>query len=139
MAKLTINQVLQQAVDAHKAGQSHEAHRLYAAILKAQPKHPDANHNTGLLAAGVGKIELALRFFKTALEANPSIAQFWYSHIVSLIKLERLADAKVLLDQAKNKGICGADFDQLEQRLNDAIKVLAIKPDYADAYNNMGI
>ena len=113
MAKLTINQVLQQAVDAHKAGQSQEAHRLYAAILKAQPKHPDANHNMGLLAAGVGKIELALRFFKTALEANPSIAQFWYSHIVSLIKLERLADAKVLLDQAKNKGIWGADFDQL--------------------------
>ena len=139
MAKLTINQVLKQAVDAHKAGQSQEAHRLYAAILKAQPKHPDANHNTGLLAVGVGKIELALPFFKTALEANPSIAQFWYSHIVALIKLERLADAKVLLDQAKNKGIRGVDFDQLEQRLNGAIKALAIKPDYADAYYNMGI
>ncbi len=139
MAKLTINQVLQQAVDAHKAGQSQEAHRLYAAIIKAQPKHPDANHNMGLLAVGFGKIELALPFFKTALKANPSIAQFWYSYIVALIKLERLTDAKVLLDQTKSKGIKGVDFDQLEQRLNDAIKALAIKPDYADAYNNMGI
>ena len=161
VAKLTINQVLQQAVDAHKAGQSQEAHRLYAAILKVQPKHPDANHNTGLLTVGFGKIELALPFFKTALEANPSNAQFWYSHIVALIKLERLIDAKALLDQAKSKGIKGADFDQLEQRLNDAgahnkmgialqeqgkleeaieayNKALAIKPDYAEAYNNMG-
>ena len=97
--------MLQQAVDAHKAGQSQEAHRLYAAILKAQPKHPDANHNTGLLTVGFGKIELALPFFKTALEANPSNAQFWYSHIVALIKLERLIDAKVLLDQAKAKAL----------------------------------
>ena len=162
MAKLTINQVLQQAVDAHKAGQSQEAHRLYAAILKVQPKHPDANHNTGLLTVGFGKIELALPFFKTALEANPSNAQFWYSHIVALIKLERLIDAKALLDQAKSKGIKGADFDQLEQKLNDvdayynmgialqkqnkleeAIvaynKALSIKPDYVEAYYNMGI
>ncbi|MDA8760805.1 tetratricopeptide repeat protein, partial [Amylibacter sp.] len=138
MAKLTINQILQQGIDAHKAGQMQEAHRLYAAILKVQPKHPDANHNTGLLAVGVGKIELALPFFKTALEGNPSIAQFWYSHIVALIKLERLIDAKVLLGQAKSKGIKGADFDQLEQRLNDANKALAIKPDYAEAYYKIG-
>jgi tetratricopeptide (TPR) repeat protein len=115
VVKLTINQLLQQGVDAHKAGQVQEAHRLYATILKALPKHPDANHNTGLLTVGFGKIELALPFFKTALEANPSNAQFWYSHIVALIKLERLIDAKVLLDQAKSKGIKGADFDKLEQ------------------------
>ena len=123
MAKLTISQALQQGIEAHKAGQVQEAHRLYAAILKVQPRHPDANHNTGLLAVGDGKIELAVPFFKTALEANPSIAQFWYSHIVALIKLERLIDAKALLDQAKSKGIKGADFDQLEHGLNEAKKV----------------
>ena len=76
MVKLTINQVLQQGIEAHKAGQVQKAHRLYAAILKVQPKHPDANHNTGLLVVGFGKVELALPFFKTALEANPSNAQF---------------------------------------------------------------
>ena len=139
MAKLTINRVLQQAVDAHKTGQLQKAHHLYAAILKVQPKHPDANHNMGLLIVGDGKVEIALPFFKAALEANPGNAQFWYSHIVALIKLERLIDAKVLLDQTKSKGIKGADFDQLEQRLNDANKALAIKPDYEDAYYNMGI
>jgi len=139
LAKLTINQILQHAVDAHKAGQVQEAHRMYAAILKVQPKHPDANHNTGLLTVGYGKIELALPFFKIALEANPSNAQFWYSHIVALIKLKRLIDAKVLLDEAKSKGIQGADFDQLEQKLNEANKALSIKPNNANAYNNMGI
>ncbi len=74
--ELTIDQALQQGVEAHKAGQVQEADRLYTAILKAQPKHPDANHNMGVLAVGVGKVQEALPFFKTALEANPSIASF---------------------------------------------------------------
>jgi len=139
VTKLTISQALQQGVDAHKTGQVQEAHRLYAAILKAQPKHPDANHNMGLLFVGDGKIEVALPFFRIALEANPNIAQFWYSHIVALIKLERLLDAKILLDQAKNKGIKGGDFDQLEQKINDTNKALAVKSGNADTHNNMGV
>ena len=139
MAKLTINQALQHGVEAQKAGQLHEAKRLYNAILKAQPKHPDANHNMGALIVSFGKIELALPFFKRALEANPNIAQFWHSYIDVLIKLERLIDAKALLDQAKSKGAEDAGFVRLEQRLNEANKAFSIKTNRADAYYNMGI
>jgi predicted Zn-dependent protease len=120
VAELTIDQALQQGVEAHKAGQVQEADRLYTAILKAQPKHPDANHNMGVLAVGVGKVEQALPFFKTALEANPATAQFWLSYIDALIKLDKLADAKAVLDQAKSKGAKGDGFDKLEQRLKEA-------------------
>ena len=120
MAELTLDQALQKGVEAHKAGQVQEADRLYTAILKAQPKHPDANHNMGILAVGVGKIQEALPFFKTALEANPAMAQFWLSYIDTLIKLDKLADAKAVLDQAKSKGAKGDSFDKLEQRLKEA-------------------
>ncbi|MDB2466892.1 tetratricopeptide repeat protein [Planktomarina temperata] len=120
MAELTIDQALQQAIEAHKAGRVQEADRLYTAILKAQPKHPDANHNMGVLAVGVGKVEQALPFFKTALEANPATAQFWLSYIDALIKLGKLADGKAVLDQAKSKGAKGDGFDKLEQRLKEA-------------------
>ena len=120
MTELTIDQALQKGIEAHKAGQVQEADRLYTAILKAQPKHPDANHNMGVLAVGVGKVEQALPFFKTALEANPATAQFWLSYIDALIKLERLADAKALFDQAKSKGAKGDGFDKLEKQLNEA-------------------
>ena len=51
--ELTLDEVLQKAIEAHKAGQIQEAERLYAAILKAQPKHPDANHNMGVLTIGM--------------------------------------------------------------------------------------
>ena len=59
---------------------------------------------------------------KTALEANPNIAQFWLSYIDALIKLERLADAKAVFDQAKSKGAKGDGFDKLEKRLDEARK-----------------
>ena len=116
--ELTIGQALQNAIEAHKAGQVQEADRLYTAILQAQPKHPDANHNMGVLAVGVGKVQEALPFFKTALEASPDTAQFWLSYIDALIKLDKLTDAKAFLDQAKSKGAQGDRFDQLEKMLS---------------------
>ena len=57
--ELTIDQALQKGIEAHKAGQVQEADRLYTAILKAKPKHPDANHNLGMLAVSIGKVEEA--------------------------------------------------------------------------------
>ena len=116
--ELTLDQALQKGVEAHKAGKAQEADQYYTAILKANPKHPDANHNMGVLAVGLGKVETALLFFKTALEANPNIAQFWLSYIDALIKLERfVAEAKTVFDQAKSNGAAGEGFDQLEKRL----------------------
>ena len=75
--ELTLDEALQKGVEAHKAGQIQEAERVYTVILKAQPNHPDANHNMGVLAVGVGKIQQALPFFKTALEAYSSAGQYW--------------------------------------------------------------
>ena len=77
--ELTLEQALQKGVEAHKAGKVQEADRYYTAILKANPKHPDANHNMGVLAVGVGKLQDALPFFKLALEANPNICLLYTS------------------------------------------------------------
>ena len=78
--ELTLEEALQKAVKAHKAGQIQEADDLYKGIIQSQPKHPNANRNIGVLAVSVSKIHEALPFFKTALEANSSIGQFWQSY-----------------------------------------------------------
>ena len=57
----------------------------------------------------------ALRF-KATLKANPSVAQYWLSYIDALIKLDRIADAKAVFDQAKGNGAKGNGFDQIEKR-----------------------
>ncbi|MDG2473914.1 MAG: tetratricopeptide repeat protein [Paracoccaceae bacterium] len=114
--KLTLIEALEKGVQAHKSGRLGEADQYYTAILKAQPSHSDANHNMGVLAVGIGKVEGALPFFKKALDANASITQYWLSYIDALIAVGRLDDAKVVFDQAKDKGIKGKDLDKLEQK-----------------------
>ena len=126
--ELTLNEALKKGVEAHKAGQVEEADKLYTAVLKAQPKNPDANHNMGVLYVGVGKINKALPFFKTALEANSSIGQFWLSYISALIKLGYFSEAKAAFEQAKDKGAKGEGFDQLKTQLSESSASLQDPP-----------
>ena len=118
--EFTLEQALQKGVEAHKAGNVYEADRYYTAILNAQPKHPDANHNMGILAVGFGNTEAALPFFKTALEISPKIEQFWLSYIDALIKLDRIDNAKAVLDQAKSRCKKGNGFEQIEKMLGSS-------------------
>ena len=48
--ELTLEQALQKGIEAHRAGKAQEADQYYTAVIKANPKHPDANHNMGVLA-----------------------------------------------------------------------------------------
>ena len=79
LLELTYEQALSKSIEAHRASEIEEADKFYTAILQAQPKYPDVNHNMSVLVVGVGKTEDALPFFKTALESNPRIGQFWLS------------------------------------------------------------
>jgi predicted TPR repeat methyltransferase len=114
---LTNEQALQQAVEAHKAGKLQEAEALYRAILQTQPKHPDANHNLGVLAVSLNKSELAVPLFKTALEANPNQGQFWISYVDALIKEKQFDNARSVLEQGKKLGLAGESVEALEMQL----------------------
>ena len=121
--ELTIEQALQQGVAAHREGKLQEAERLYRAILQSQPAHPDANHNLGVLAVSVNKAEAALPLFKTALEANPKIEQFWLSYIDALVKEKQFENAKQVFEQAKIQGVAEEKLNILEAQLTPTVKV----------------
>ena len=112
--ELIFEKTLKKGIKAHKSGQVQEAVRLYSALLESQPDHPEVNHSMGLLAV---KMEDALRFFKVALESDPSVDQFWLSYINTLIKFDRITDAKAMFARAKEKGISGEAFDMMGQKL----------------------
>ena len=114
---MTIEQALQRAVEAHKAGKLRDAESLYRVILEAHPLHPDANHNLGVLAVSLNKISSALPLFKIALEANPSNGQFWLSYVDALIKEKQFDNARNVLDQGKKRGLTGEMLDVLEAQL----------------------
>ena len=115
--ELTLTEAVKKGIEAQRAGKVQEADSYYTAILKVQPKHPEANHNLGLLALGIGKAQESLRFFETALEVDPKKAQFWLSYIRALIELDRSVDAKEVFANAKNRGFKGESFDELEAKL----------------------
>jgi len=119
--ELTIEQALQRAVEAHKAGKLQDAESLYRAILQTQPNHPDANHNLGVLAVSVNKSEAALSLFKTALEANPNQGQFWLSYIDALIKEKQFDNARSVIEQGKKRGLAGEKVDVLEAQLTASL------------------
>tara|TARA_B110000503_G_scaffold141837_1_gene236620 strand:+ start:760 stop:3315 length:2556 start_codon:yes stop_codon:yes gene_type:complete len=121
--ELTIEQAFQQGVTAHKEGKLQDAERLYRAILQSQPAHPDANHNLGVLAVSVNKADTALPLFKTALEANPKIEQFWLSYIDALIKEKQFENAKQVLEQAKKQGAAEEKLNPLEAQLSSETQI----------------
>ena len=115
--ELTLEQTFQQGVVAHKKGKLQEAADLYNAVLKKQPTHPDANYNLGLIAISVNNIKSAVLLFKTALEANPKIKQFWLSYISALAKSKQIEMAKIVLKQGRKAGLAGEEVDTLEAQL----------------------
>ena len=100
-----------------------EAERLYRTILQAQPTHPDANHNLGVLAISANRANMALPLLKTALGANPKTEQFWMSYIDALIKETQFEEAKQIFDQVEKQGIDKAKLDLLERYVKSAHKV----------------
>jgi len=121
--ELTIEQALQQGITAQNAGDLQKAERVYQAILQSQPKHPDASYNLGLIAVSVNKADAALPLFKTALEANPKVEQFWLSYIDALIKEKHFDNANEVLEQAKKQGVAGEKLNVLETHLAPTTQV----------------
>ena len=119
--ELTVDQALQQGVAAHKEGNLQDAERLYRAILQAQPQHPDANHNLGVLAVTVDKPLEAIPLFKLALEANSQIEQFWLSYIDVLIRVERFDEAQRVLAQGERSGVSLEKLDPLLQQIQGSV------------------
>lgn len=93
------------AVEQHQAGRLEDAEARYRAVLQAQPQHPDANHNLGVLAMQLDQPQAGLPFLINALEANADNSQHWLSLLECLVRLEVWGEAADLLDKAEVRGL----------------------------------
>ena len=115
---MDLKDTLKHAIAYHKAGELENAEKLYRSILNEQANHPDVNHILGVLLKQSGKADIALPFFKTALEANPNQSRYWVSYIDTLTHLGQLDVASSVLELGQSKGLKGDTVDQLVVRLN---------------------
>lgn len=123
-----LQQVLQQAIDQHAAGNLIEAESLYRSILFQQPSHPVANHNLGLLTVATGHAAAALPYFQAAIQANPNEAQFWLSCIDALIRASQIDAAREMLELGIRIGLHGDAVEALQQRMQSAASTVPTAP-----------
>lgn len=116
-----VDTTLEHAISAHEAGNLVLAGEKYLEILNLDPKHPDANHNFGLIALKMDEQAMAVQFFKNAIEANPTVTEYWVSCINTLIELKDTKNAQIALDKAKEVG----HVDEVFEKLSSNLKLLS--------------
>ena len=96
--------------------------------MQSQPKHPGANHNLGVLAVSINRTDAALPLFKTALESNSKIEQFWFSFIDALLKAGKLDDAQRVLDDVQRVRISTAKLQGWEGQMKSELSPINDMP-----------
>ena len=78
----------QQAAALHQAGRLQEAEQLYRSILQAQPDHPEANHNLGMVAIQSKQPAAGLPLLEAAIKSSPNQGRFRLSYVYGLLQAE---------------------------------------------------
>ena len=111
-----VQDLIDQGLAFHRAGQLAKAEPLYREALKARPDHPAALHLMGVMALQTGHPDHAVEWISRALAARPDFPE---AH-------NNLGNALKILDRP-------------EQAAQSFRTALALRPDMAEAHNNLGI
>lgn len=121
---LSLEGALEEAAAHHRAGRLNDAEALYRAILQAQPAHPDANHNLGVVEMQRQNFAAALPWLKAALAANPGYGQYWLTYIEALLLAGDVLAAGQVLAEGRPRGLQGAEVDALAARIEAGANAL---------------
>jgi SAM-dependent methyltransferase len=100
-----------------RSGQTEAAVNAYRALLTTDPANAEANHMIGVIAFQQGRNDIARDFILRATAAGDGVTAEMYNNLGSVLIALNLNDEAV------------AAFD----------KAIAMRPDYADALNNLGV
>lgn len=115
---LAIGKTLEEGITCHTQGKLADAERLYRSILESFPKHPDANHNMGVLLIQTNNQLNALPFFTRALEEEPKQKQYWLSYINTLLQLGDFDKAIQIIESARQSGLNEDEINAFLKTLN---------------------
>jgi predicted O-linked N-acetylglucosamine transferase (SPINDLY family) len=141
--------IFQKGLTSHQSGQLEQAKAAYEQVLNKQPKHFNALHLLGVIAAQTKNPALADELIGKAIEINPNAESAHFNRGNTLKELKRLDDALASFDKAialrpdfadafNNRGNTLNELKRLDDALASFDKAIALWPDYADAFNNRG-
>lgn len=133
----------------HQQGQLDEARACYLQVLTLQPRHFDATHLLGVVAAQTRNFAEALALFDKAVGINAQHAFAFNNRGNVLRDLGRPAAAIASYDQAialdaghaeahNSRGNALMDLANPQDALQSYDKAIALKADYAEAHTNRG-
>jgi protein O-GlcNAc transferase len=149
MAEMTVEQLIETAIQHEKAGDFDQARPLYEQLIARRPDSLAFLYRAALVDYRMGKIDSSLQLLTQALEKDPKRFDILYTigvihrntgHLDEAVAtLVRVTELKPDLAEAYNElGIALAS----QGRLNEAVfafrKALSIRADFADALNNLG-
>ena len=70
------------------------AEQGYNEILAIDSNHPDANHNTGVIKASIGKVTNHKKPLLLKQSDMPSFAPYWQSYVKVHMQMGNVRDAK---------------------------------------------
>lgn len=144
---ITLGEALQRAFAAHQGRHLEEAERMYAQIIRAEPKCFDALHLLGVLKAERGHRAEAERLIRKALAVNPRSAEALNNRANVLESLGRYDEALASCEKAleirpdfaealSNRGNILHDLRRHDEALESYEKALALRPDHPKALSN---
>ncbi|MDH7598435.1 MAG: tetratricopeptide repeat protein [Sedimentisphaerales bacterium] len=142
-------QLLQQALQDHRAGRLDRAERWYKQALDLGCCNGVASYGLGLISISRGKYDLAIDHLNKAIEADPQQAAFYNSLGVALDNAGRHQEAIWAFKQAtlldpdhaeayNNLAIALSHMARLDEAIDAASKAIRIQPGLAKAHYTLG-
>ena len=138
MAKISLDKVLKKAKFHENKGEFIEAKKLYQQVLQIFPK------NTRAQQALTHLVEFRQKNTKNnqPLEViNKLVSLYNKGNFLTVVE-----EAQILIDQYPSSfflcnilGASATEIGMIDEAIEAYKKAISIKPDYADAYNNMGV
>lgn len=150
MSAASLQQLMAQATQHHRAGELEAAKELYSRILRERPGNPDALHLFGLACHQLGDHRSAVDHIRQAVEQVPGQPVLRNNLGDALHKSGDLAEAAVQLRAAlslrpdyagahMNLGAVLAESGDHENALAHALEAVRLDPDRAEAWFNLGM
>ena len=150
---MAVNQtqnLLEQALQAHRGGRLDRAAALYAQVIKIAPGHFDAVHLAGTLALQQHRIPEALELLTRAYQLNPRSAVCALGLGVARLIVGRRPEAEAVLRQAvkldprlveawDNLAYALKAQDKLEEAVQCHQRAVTLNPRYAVGWFNYGL
>ena len=143
------SQILQLAIQYHRANRLTEAEQAYRQALKEDPQHLETLYGLGTLAQQLGQFQSAEELLTTAISVQPNFLKGWFS-LGNLHQAQgQFLEAESAYRQAltlkpdslpiyNNLGYTLQQQGLFKEAINYYQKALELKPDFVEAEVNLG-